>query len=158
MATCYFYWFDKDYVERLDTFDLAIASKRQSESTARVPTSRNFFSWALISESEILGTAPSYASKVQSGVAHIMRKIFRNANINHLAFWCWVAYHSCCSAFKSSRYAFRNEERDLQSIWRRLWICKWCREFRINIGLLLTVSMNIRRKTIILSKKVSRTG
>lgn len=78
----------KDYVERLDTADLVIASKRHPESSIIIPRSRAFLSRAF---NLLIRLATGIRQKdTQSGFkvgkGDIMRTIFRNASVNRYAF------------------------------------------------------------------------
>jgi dolichol-phosphate mannosyltransferase len=78
----------KDYVEKLSTSDLVIASKKHPESSVRIPTSRAFLSRAfnlLIKVTiGIAQTDTQVGFKVGKG--DMMRAIFRNISINRYAF------------------------------------------------------------------------
>jgi glycosyltransferase involved in cell wall biosynthesis len=78
----------KDYVERLSTSDLVIASKNHPESSVRIPRSRAILSRAfnlLIKVTiGIAQTDTQVGFKVGKG--EVMRKIFENVSINRYAF------------------------------------------------------------------------
>jgi dolichol-phosphate mannosyltransferase len=78
----------KDYVEKLDKYDLVIASKRHAGSNVKVPTSRMIMSRAF---NLIVNLATGiHQSDTQAGFkvgkGEIMRTIFRNVNVNRYAF------------------------------------------------------------------------
>jgi dolichol-phosphate mannosyltransferase len=78
----------KDYVERLNTSDLVIASKRHPDSIVRIPRSRGFLSRAfnlLIKMSLGIPQKDTQAG-LKVGKGDIMRKIFRNVSVNRYAF------------------------------------------------------------------------
>jgi glycosyltransferase involved in cell wall biosynthesis len=78
----------KDYVERLSTSDLIIASKRHPESSVRIPRSRAFLSRAfhlLIKLTIGLAQTDTQAG-FKVGKGDIMRTIFRNVSVNRYAF------------------------------------------------------------------------
>jgi glycosyltransferase involved in cell wall biosynthesis len=78
----------KDYVERLSTSDLVIASKKHPESSVRIPRSRAFLSRAfnlLIKVSIGIAQTDTQAG-FKVGKGDIMRKIFRNVSVNRYAF------------------------------------------------------------------------
>ena len=78
----------KDYVERLSTCDLVIASKRHPDSVVRIPRSRAFLSRAfnlLIKLTlDVAQTDTQAGFKVGKG--EMMRTIFRNVSVNRYAF------------------------------------------------------------------------
>ena len=78
----------KDYVERLTTCDLVIASKRHPDSVVRIPRSRAFLSRAfnlLIKLTlDVAQTDTQAGFKVGKG--EMMRTIFRNVSVNRYAF------------------------------------------------------------------------
>jgi dolichol-phosphate mannosyltransferase len=78
----------KDYVERLDTYDLVIASKRHPRSNVKVPVSRLIMSRTF---NVIVNLATGIRqSDTQAGFkvgkGDMMRTIFRNVNVNRYAF------------------------------------------------------------------------
>jgi dolichol-phosphate mannosyltransferase len=78
----------KDYVEKLDTADLVIASKRHPRSSVKVPTSRIIMSRAF---NLIVNLATGiHQSDTQAGFkvgkGEVMRSIFENVNVNRYAF------------------------------------------------------------------------
>ena len=78
----------KDYVERLSSSDLVIASKNHPESNVRIPRSRAFLSRAfnlLIKVSIGIAQTDTQAG-FKVGKGDIMRKIFRNVSVNRYAF------------------------------------------------------------------------
>jgi dolichol-phosphate mannosyltransferase len=78
----------KDYVEKLSTSDLVIASKRHPKSSVRVPRSRAFLSRAfnlLIKASLGIAQTDTQAG-FKVGKGDIMRTIFRNVSVNRYAF------------------------------------------------------------------------
>jgi dolichol-phosphate mannosyltransferase len=78
----------KDYVERLSTSDLVIASKRHPDSIVRIPRSREFLSRAfnlLIKVSLGISQNDTQAG-LKVGKGEIMRTIFRNVSVNRYAF------------------------------------------------------------------------
>jgi dolichol-phosphate mannosyltransferase len=78
----------KDYVERLSTSDLVIASKRHPESSVRIPRSRAFLSRAfnfLVKMTIGIAQTDSQAG-FKAGKGNIMRTIFRNVSIDRYAF------------------------------------------------------------------------
>jgi dolichol-phosphate mannosyltransferase len=80
--------FIKDYVERLSTSDLVIASKRHPESNVRIPRSRAFLSRAfnfLVKVTIGIAQTDSQAG-FKAGKGDIMRTIFRNLSIDRYAF------------------------------------------------------------------------
>jgi dolichol-phosphate mannosyltransferase len=78
----------KDYVERLSTSDLVIASKNHPGSAVRIPKSRAFlsraFNFLIRATIGIAQTDTQAGFKVGKG--DIMRKIFRNVSVNRYAF------------------------------------------------------------------------
>ena len=78
----------KDYVERLNTSDLVIASKRHPDSIVRIPRSREFLSRAFNLLIKVtLGIAQrDTQAGLKVGKGDIMRKIFRNVSVNRYAF------------------------------------------------------------------------
>jgi dolichol-phosphate mannosyltransferase len=78
----------KDYVERLSTSDLVIASKKHPESSVRIPRSRAFLSRAFNLLIKVtLGIAQTDTQAgFKVGKGDIMRKIFRNVSVNRYAF------------------------------------------------------------------------
>ena len=78
----------KDYVERLSTADLVIASKRHPESTVRVPRSRALLSRAfhLLIKVAIGIAQTDTQAGFKVGEGDIMRTIFRNLTVNRYAF------------------------------------------------------------------------
>jgi dolichol-phosphate mannosyltransferase len=78
----------KDYVERLSTSDLVIASKRHPESSVRIPRSRAFLSRAFHLLIKVtLGIAQTDTQAgFKLGKGDIMRTIFRNMSVNRYAF------------------------------------------------------------------------
>lgn len=78
----------KDYVERLSTSDLVIASKKHPESNVRIPRSRAFLSRAfnLLIKVTIGIAQTDTQAGFKVGKGDIMRKIFRNVTVNRYAF------------------------------------------------------------------------
>jgi glycosyltransferase involved in cell wall biosynthesis len=78
----------RDYVERLSTSDLVIASKRHPESTVRIPRSRAFLSRAFNLLIKVtLGIAQKDTQAgLKVGRGDIMRTVFRNVSVNRYAF------------------------------------------------------------------------
>jgi glycosyltransferase involved in cell wall biosynthesis len=78
----------KDYVERLSTSDLVIASKRHPDSIVRIPRSREFLSRAfnLLIKVTLGITQRDTQVGFKAGKGDIMRKIFRNVSVNRYAF------------------------------------------------------------------------
>ena len=78
----------KDYVERLSTSDLVIASKRHPESSVRIPRSREFLSRAFNLLIKVtLGIAQrDTQAGLKVGKGEIMRTIFKNVSVNRYAF------------------------------------------------------------------------
>ena len=78
----------KDYVERLSTSDLVIASKKHPESSVCIPTSRAFLSRAfnlLIKVSIGIAQTDTQVG-FKAGKGDMMRTIFRNISVNRYAF------------------------------------------------------------------------
>jgi dolichol-phosphate mannosyltransferase len=78
----------KDYIERLDTCDLVIASKRHPESSVTIPRSRAFLSGAF---HLIIRIATGISQKdtqagFKVGEGDLMRAIFKDMTINRYAF------------------------------------------------------------------------
>jgi dolichol-phosphate mannosyltransferase len=78
----------KDYVQRLSTSDLVIASKRHPESSVRIPWSRAFLSKAfhLLIKLTIGIAQTDTQAGFKVGKGDIRRTIFRNISINRYAF------------------------------------------------------------------------
>ncbi len=78
----------KDYVERLTTSDLVIASKRHPESSVSIPTSRAFLSRAFNLFIRVVTGIPQKDTQAgfKVGNGEIMRTIFRNISIKRYAF------------------------------------------------------------------------
>lgn len=78
----------RDYVERLSTSDLVIASKRHPKSSVTVSKSRAFLSRAfnLIVKVAIGLPQKDTQAGFKAGNGDIMRTIFRNASVNRYAF------------------------------------------------------------------------
>jgi glycosyltransferase involved in cell wall biosynthesis len=78
----------KDYVERLSTSDLVIASKRHPDSIVRIPRSREFLSRAfnLLIKVTLGITQRDTQAGLKVGKGEIMRTIFRNVSVNRYAF------------------------------------------------------------------------
>jgi dolichol-phosphate mannosyltransferase len=78
----------KDYVERLSTSDLVIASKKHPESNVRIPRSRAFLSRAfnLLIKVTIGIAQTDTQAGFKVGKGDTMRKIFRNVSVNRYAF------------------------------------------------------------------------
>jgi dolichol-phosphate mannosyltransferase len=77
-----------DYIERLSTSDLVIASKKHPQSNVRIPRSRAFLSRAfnlLIKVSIGIAQADTQAG-FKVGKGDTMREIFRNVSVNRYAF------------------------------------------------------------------------
>jgi dolichol-phosphate mannosyltransferase len=77
-----------DYIERLSTYDLVIASKKHPQSNVRIPRSRAFLSRAfnlLIKVTIGIVQADTQAG-FKVGKGDTMRKIFRNVSVNRYAF------------------------------------------------------------------------
>jgi hypothetical protein len=78
----------KDYVERLSTSDLVIASKWHPESSVKIPRSRAFLSRAfhLLIKMAIGIAQTDTQAGFKVGKGDIMRTIFRNVSVNRYAF------------------------------------------------------------------------
>ncbi len=78
----------RDYVERLSTSDLVIASKRHPESSIRIPTSRAFLSRAFNLFIRLATSIPQKDTQAgfKVGNGEIMRTIFRNVSVERYAF------------------------------------------------------------------------
>lgn len=78
----------RDYVERLSTSDLVIASKRHPKSSVTIPKSRAFLSRAfnLIVKVGIGLPQKDTQAGFKAGNGDIMRTIFRNTSVNRYAF------------------------------------------------------------------------
>lgn len=78
----------KDYVERLSTSDLVIASKKHPESNVRIPRSRAFLSRAfnLLIKVTIGIAQTDTQAGFKVGKGDTMRSIFRNVSVNRYAF------------------------------------------------------------------------
>ena len=78
----------KDYVERLRTSDLVIASKRHPESSVTIPRSRAFLSRVFNLLIRMATGIPQKDTQAgfKVGNGEIMRRIFRNVNVNRYAF------------------------------------------------------------------------
>ncbi len=78
----------KDYVERLSTSDLVIASKKHPESSVKIPRSRAFLSRAfnLLIKVTIGITQTDTQAGFKVGKGDLMRTIFRNVSVNRYAF------------------------------------------------------------------------
>jgi dolichol-phosphate mannosyltransferase len=78
----------KDYVERLSTSDLVIASKKHPESSVRIPRSRAFLSRAfnLLTKLTIGISQTDTQAGFKVGKGDVMRTIFRNISVNRYAF------------------------------------------------------------------------
>jgi glycosyltransferase involved in cell wall biosynthesis len=78
----------KDYVQKLSTSDLVIASKRHPDSIVRIPRSREFLSRAFNLLIKVtLGIAQrDTQAGLKVGKGDIMRTIFRNVSVNRYAF------------------------------------------------------------------------
>lgn len=78
----------KDYVERLSTSDLVIASKKHPESNVKIPRSRAFLSRAfnLLIKVAIGIAQTDTQAGFKVGKGDIMRKVFRNVSVNRYAF------------------------------------------------------------------------
>ena len=78
----------KDYVEKLSTSDLVIASKKHPESNVRIPRSRAFLSRAfnLLIKMAIGIDQTDTQAGFKVGKGDIMRKIFSNVSVNRYAF------------------------------------------------------------------------
>ena len=78
----------KDYVERLGTSDLVIASKKHPESDVRIPRSRAFLSRAfnLLIRMTIGIAQTDTQAGFKVGKGDLMRTIFKNVSVNRYAF------------------------------------------------------------------------
>jgi dolichol-phosphate mannosyltransferase len=78
----------KDYVERLSTSDLVIASKRHPESSVRIPRSREFLSrtFNLLIKMTLGISQKDTQAGLKVGKGDVMRTIFRNISVNRYAF------------------------------------------------------------------------
>ena len=78
----------KDYIERLSTSDLVIASKRHPESRVTIPRSRAFLSRAfnVLIRVAIRIRQKDTQAGFKVGNGEIMRTIFRNVTVNRYAF------------------------------------------------------------------------
>jgi dolichol-phosphate mannosyltransferase len=78
----------KDYIEKLDTYDLVIASKRHPKSTVTIPKSRAFLSRGFSLLVKMAIGIPQKDTQVgfKVGNGEIMRTIFRNISVNRYAF------------------------------------------------------------------------
>jgi dolichol-phosphate mannosyltransferase len=78
----------KDYVERLSTADLVVASKRHPQSNVVIPWSRAFLSRAFNLLIRIATGIPQKDTQAgfKAGKGDIMRAIFRTTSINRYAF------------------------------------------------------------------------
>jgi dolichol-phosphate mannosyltransferase len=78
----------KDYVERLSTSDLVIASKRHPKSSVTIPRSRAFLSRVFNFIIRVATGIPQKDTQVglKVGNGEIMRTIFRNISVNRYAF------------------------------------------------------------------------
>ena len=78
----------KDYVERLSTSDLVIASKRHPESNVRIPRSRAFLSRVFNLFTRVATSIPQKDTQAgfKVGNGEIMREIFRNVSVKRYAF------------------------------------------------------------------------
>lgn len=78
----------KEYVERLDAFDLVIASKRHPNSNVTIPHSRVFLSRAFQLLIRVATRIPQKDTQAgfKVGDGDIMRTIFSNITINRYAF------------------------------------------------------------------------
>jgi dolichol-phosphate mannosyltransferase len=78
----------KDYVERLSTSDLVIASKRHPKSSVTIPRSRAFLSRAFNLLIRVATGIPQKDTQAgfKAGNGEIMRTIFRNISVNRYAF------------------------------------------------------------------------
>jgi dolichol-phosphate mannosyltransferase len=78
----------KDYVERLNTSDLVIASKRHPKSTVVIPSSRAFLSRAFNLLVRVATGIPQKDTQAgfKVGNGEKMRTIFKNTSINRYAF------------------------------------------------------------------------
>jgi dolichol-phosphate mannosyltransferase len=78
----------KDYVERLRTSDLVIASKRHPKSSVTIPRSRAFLSRVFNLLIRVATGIPQKDTQAgfKVGNGEIMRAIFRNVSVNRYAF------------------------------------------------------------------------
>ena len=78
----------RDYVEKLRTADLVIASKRHPESCVRIPTSRAFLSRAFNLIIRVATNIPQRDTQAgfKVGNGEIMRTIFKDISVNRYAF------------------------------------------------------------------------
>jgi hypothetical protein len=78
----------KDYVEKLRTSDLVIASKRHPESSVTIPRSRAFLSRVFNLVIRVATGIPQKDTQAgfKVGNGDIMRAIFRNVRVNRYAF------------------------------------------------------------------------
>jgi dolichyl-phosphate beta-glucosyltransferase len=78
----------KDYVEKLRTSDLVIASKRHPESSVKIPRSRAFLSRVFNLLIRMATGIPQKDTQAgfKVGNGEIMRTIFRNVRVNRYAF------------------------------------------------------------------------
>jgi dolichol-phosphate mannosyltransferase len=78
----------KDYIEKLSTYDLVIASKRHPESSVTIPKSRAFLSRAFNLLVKMAIGIPQKDTQVgfKVGNGEIMRTIFRNVSVHRYAF------------------------------------------------------------------------
>jgi dolichol-phosphate mannosyltransferase len=78
----------KDYVERLNTSDLVIASKRHQQSNVKIPTSRAFLSRVFNLFARVATGIPQKDTQAgfKVGNGEIMRRMFRNITVNRYAF------------------------------------------------------------------------
>ena len=78
----------KDYVERLRISDLVIASKRHPKSSVTIPRSRAFLSRVFSLLTRMATGIPQKDTQVglKVGNGEIMRRIFRDVNVNRYAF------------------------------------------------------------------------
>jgi dolichol-phosphate mannosyltransferase len=78
----------RDYVERLSTSDLVIASKRHPESNVNIPRSRAFLSRVFNLLTKIATGIPQKDTQAgfKVGNGEIMRRMFRSVTVNRYAF------------------------------------------------------------------------
>jgi dolichol-phosphate mannosyltransferase len=78
----------KDYVERLSTSDLVIASKRHPKSSVTIPRSREFLSRVFNFITRVATGIPQKDTQAgfKVGDGEIMRTIFKNISVNRYAF------------------------------------------------------------------------
>jgi glycosyltransferase involved in cell wall biosynthesis len=78
----------KEYVEKLSTSDLVIASKRHPESNVRIPRSRAFLSRAFNLFTRVTTGIPQKDTQAgfKVGNGEIMRAMFRNISVKRYAF------------------------------------------------------------------------